>query len=207
MDQLTLYNGALRLCGERKLASLTENREPRRLLDDVWAEDCIKTCLEEGLWQFATDTQRIDYDPDIEPDFGYRRGFGRPDDYVRTVALSANEFMDPALTAFRDEAGIFYADLDTIFLSFISNGDDFGRDLSLWPQSFSKFVMSYMAVEINPRLTNSRASTADLEEVKRKRLSEAQGKDGVNRPTLFPPQGAWVTARRGMYPYRDPRRR
>ena len=34
-DQLSLYNNALTVLGERKIASLTENREPRRVLDDV----------------------------------------------------------------------------------------------------------------------------------------------------------------------------
>ena len=32
-DRLDVYNGALRRLGSRRLASLTENREPRRVLD------------------------------------------------------------------------------------------------------------------------------------------------------------------------------
>lgn len=207
MDQLTLYQGALRLCAERKLSGLSENREPRRLLDDVWAEDVVKTCLEEGLWQFATDSARIDYDPDITPQFGYRRAFQKPEHYVRTVALSANEFFDPPLTAFRDEGNIIYADLDTIYMSFVSDADDFGRDMSKWPQSFSKFVMAELALEINPRLTNATVKTDVIRNERKKRLSEAQGKDGSNRPTYFMPRGSWVNARLGSAPYRDPRRR
>ena len=35
-DRLDVYNGALRRLGSRRLASLTENREPRRVLDDIW---------------------------------------------------------------------------------------------------------------------------------------------------------------------------
>lgn len=208
MDQLTLYQGALRLCGERKLASLSENRPPRHLLDDVWGEDVIKTCLEQGPWQFATDTQRLDYDPDIEPDFSYRRGFPHPDGYVRTVGLSVNEFGDPPLTMYRDEGGVIYSDPDILYLSFVSNTDDFGRNLSLWPQTFSKFVMAVMAFEVNPRLTNSRAVTADIKQVMKERLNDALGKDGVNRPTTFPPRGLFVSARSGLYStMRDDRRR
>jgi hypothetical protein len=35
-SKLKLYNDALGILGERRLASLTENREPRRVLDEVW---------------------------------------------------------------------------------------------------------------------------------------------------------------------------
>jgi len=38
-SRLKLYNDALTACGESHLASLTEDREPRRLLDHVWDEN------------------------------------------------------------------------------------------------------------------------------------------------------------------------
>ena len=76
--QLDLYNGALLQVGERFLASLTEQREPRRLLDQVWAANGVKTCLEEGQWPFAMRTVQVDYDPSITPTFGYARVFQKP---------------------------------------------------------------------------------------------------------------------------------
>ena len=40
--RLQLYNRALRIIQERKLSSLTEKREPRFLLDDVWEEGGVR---------------------------------------------------------------------------------------------------------------------------------------------------------------------
>ena len=37
-SKLTLFNDALRLCRERKLVALTDNREARHLLDAAWAD-------------------------------------------------------------------------------------------------------------------------------------------------------------------------
>ena len=51
MNLLALYNIALFAIGERAIASLTESREPRRLLDEVWSRGVGATtaCLEQGL--------------------------------------------------------------------------------------------------------------------------------------------------------------
>ena len=52
-DKLSIYNGALNILGERKLASETENREPRYQLDDIWDNDMVDRCLQMGQWNFA----------------------------------------------------------------------------------------------------------------------------------------------------------
>lgn len=45
-SKLTVYNGALLVLGERKLASLSESTPSRRKLDTVWDDDGVKHCLE-----------------------------------------------------------------------------------------------------------------------------------------------------------------
>lgn len=197
MTKLQLYNGALRMCEERKLASLSEDREPRRLLDDVWTDDPIRRWLGAGQWQWATRTYMLDYDPDIEPDFGYLRAFAHPDDYVRTCAISAFDRFDPALTAFRDEAGYWFADMDVLYVAIVSDDDDYGRDYSKWPEAFSEYAQADLACKINPRLTGSRVATGDLMKERQRLLKVARGEDGVNRPTTFFSPGSWTNARRG----------
>lgn len=208
ITQLQLYNGALRLCGEGKLASLTEDRGPRHLLDDVWGEDTIEYCLEQGQWRFATRTQQLTFNPAINPDFGYSRGFDEPTDYVRTVMLSSNEYFDEALTRFEHEGGLFFADLDQIYLRFVSKDVLYGKNLGLWPKSFAKYVQSYLAFEVAPRLTGVKVDMEKLEKVMDDRLKKAQSIDGINRPTRFPPKGSWNNARLGRNSqYTDSRRR
>lgn len=191
-----LYTGALRLCGEGKVL-LSENREPRRLLDDVWDEDAIKYCLEQGQWQFATRTIKWEASATVSPTFGYRYAFEKPSDYVRTVALSTDEYFNSDFTEYRDEANYIFSDIDELYFGYVSDDDAYGRDLSLWPMSFSKYVQSYMAFEVAPRLTGVKTDMEKLERIMDKRLQQAQNKDGVNRPVQFKPQGSWNAARAG----------
>jgi hypothetical protein len=104
--QLDVYNDALLLCGERFLASLTEEREPRRLLDRVWASNGVRTCLEMGQWNFAMRSVQIDYDSGVQPAWGYNRAFAKPTDWVLTSGLCSDEFMRSPLTRYIDEAAI-----------------------------------------------------------------------------------------------------
>lgn len=197
IDKLGFYNGALRLCEERALASLTENREPRRLLDNVWSEDVVRNWLEEGQWQFATRAYALGFDPDFDPAFGYQHAFEHPDDYVRLVGISADEKFNNDLTEYRDEGGYWMCDLETLYVRVVSDDVDYGRDMTKWPPSFVRFAQADLACEINPRLTGSRVATDDLQKLRAKRLSEAQGKDGVNRPTQFYSNGTFSNARLG----------
>ena len=97
-DQLGLYNQALYLLGERSLASLTENREPRRILDVVW-RGAVKFCLEQGQWKFALRTSKLTYSTDVIPTFGYSRAFERPTDCVRLSKMCSDEYLKTPLNA------------------------------------------------------------------------------------------------------------
>lgn len=192
--RLDIYNGALRILGERRLASVTENREPRRLLDDVWDADAIKTCLEQGQWKFAIRTVEITYTPSIEPDFGYQRAFTKPTDLVRVVGLSAEPYFNNPLTRYVDEAGYWFSDYDTLYVRYVSDDDEYGRDLSLWPESFTKYVEYYMASEILPNLTASQAKEERVSRDMKKALVEARSRDAMAGPTQYLPLGGWSRA-------------
>lgn len=196
-EQLVLYNGALRMVGERKLGSITESREPRRVLDDIWAEDAVKACLEAGAWGFATRTALMEYDAGLEPDFGYQYGFEKPSDWVRTNALSLDEYFNQPLTGFTDEAGVIYTDSPEVYLSWVSDDNLYGNNYSLWTPSFKNYVMSYLAAKIVPTIANAATTVAKLEESMEKLLSNAQGKNAITRPTKRMPQGSWVSSRTG----------
>ncbi len=206
-DKLSRYNGALRICGDRSLASLTENRESRRLLDAVWNDGAVRACLAKGNWQWATRTQQINYDSSYDPDFGYRYAFPYPSDCVRTVAISDDEYFSEGMTQFVDERKIWFADVDKIYVKFVSDDSSYGGDLSLWPESFNDLIDSYLAMNIISKLTGIVTSVESVKDTYKKALSEAQGLDGLNRPTTFPSRGNWNRARNGFYSNRDNRRR
>ena len=132
-SRLTLYNGGLRILGERSLLSLSENVEARRRLDTAWDGGALKYCLEAGLWNFAMRTVELTYSPSVAPSFGMRYAFDKPDDFVRTGGIWSDESMKSPLLEYRDEGPYWFAELDTIYLSYVSNDAQYGADMSLWP--------------------------------------------------------------------------
>jgi len=201
--QLDLYNGALLHCGERFLASLTENREPRRLLDRVWSANGVKTCLEQGQWGFAMRTIAIDYDPSIEPGFGYSRAFTKPDDWILTSALCADEYFRSPLTRYFDEAGYWYGDLDTLYVRYVSNDALYGMDMNKWPESFREFVEVHFASKIILKLSNSQDEQEKLEKLRTKLLKTAKSRAAMADATSFPARGSWSSARNRFPNRRD----
>lgn len=199
--KLGLYNGALRILKERKLASLSENREPRRLLDDVWGDGstngAVRYCLEMGQWTFATRSAQVDYSPSITPGFGHRYAFDQPSDMVRVTAVCADEYYTQPLLEYVDERRYWYASQPTIYVKYISNDANYGADLSLWPESFVKVVEAYLAKEIAGSLTQGDDKVRLAEALWDQAKKEARSADAMNKPTVFPPPGSWVSSRRG----------
>lgn len=195
--RLKLYNSALFLVGERNLASLSENRLPRRLLDHLWDNGVVDFCLEQKQWKFATRTIRLDSDPSIEPDFGYQYGFVKPSDCLRTVALCSDEYFDHPIERYTDEAGYWFAETDPLYIKYISNDSQFGADLSLWPKSFEFYVGAHMAAEICLGLNQAETKQAALRKMADELLKKAASKDAMDGPTQRLPSGTWTNARAG----------
>lgn len=195
IDQLGLYQGALRMVGERKLSSLTEARRPRYLLDDVWAEDPVKACLEAGEWAFATRTVMMEAEDGVTPDFGYTYGFEKPEDWVRTVSVSLDEYFKTPLKEHRDEGGFLWLDSPEVFFSYVSDDTSWGRNMSLWTPSFINYAQSYLAKKICPTIVNSTTTIDQIDKEMEKYLSKAGGKNALTRPTHDMPPGGWVRAR------------
>ena len=204
VSQLSLYNGALRECKARKLLNLSEPREARFLLDDVWGDGgvtsgAVRYCLEDGLWGFATRTASVDYDPDYVPDFGMLYRFPQPTDFVRTVSLCVDDHFNEPLTQYSEETGAWYSDLQTIFVKYVSNDPTAGLDFTQWPESFVLFVERYMAFRIVGKLTKSQAAEDALEKKMMMAAKVARSKAAMEQPAKFPPQGMLVKARLGYW--------
>lgn len=198
-DKLLVYNAALLLCSSRALGSLSENREPRRLLDNVWDNGGVKTCLEASYWNFGTRTMRIDYDPGVAPAFGFKRGFAKPSDWCRTSVVSASEYLRPSLvdTQFSDEGGYWFSDFDELYVKFVSDLPEYGMDLSLWPESFTRYVEAYFAYRISFKITRDKELTKELENNQMKLKDGSAAKDAQDSGTSVPLEGSWNRARGG----------
>lgn len=196
-SQLTLYNRALRILGEAQLSSLTENRPVRNVLDGAWADNFVKSALEQGLWNFAIRTRMATYDPAVEPDFGYKRAFEKPSDWVRTAALCSDEYLREPVLAYSDEAGYWFTDLDTIYVSYVSDDVEFGLNYALWPETFTEFAAYHLAMKAAPTVVRGERRLMMLEKKHRDARLTARSSDAMASPPQMPATGSFVRARRG----------
>lgn len=200
-SKLSLYRGAAEVLGDRKIQSLTENVPLRKDLDGVWDRGGVNRCLQAGLWNFATQGVQLDYDPSYTPGYGYRRVFALPDEFVRLVALSDNEMFEPAYRQYHIDARHIFADLDVLYMRFVSSSEDYGLDFSKWPPNFTAFVEHDFAFRICRRVTGSGRTKKEIEGDRHNKLAEARSTDAAEEPSSVQPQGSWTRARgrRGRY--------
>ena len=199
VSKLTLFNGALLHCKERELASLSENIAARRELDRAWASagGAVDYCLGQGQWKFATRTIELASTPSVTPDFGYSKAFEKPTDHIRTVSLCSDPYQNVPLTQYAQEQSYFFADVDPLYLSYVSNDASYGGDYSLWEPDFVRYVEFYLATLVAPKLIQSEDDRKTLYQLTTKALLDAKSSCAMEGPTTFPPTGNWVAARYG----------
>ena len=193
--KLSIANGALRLLKEGKLTSaeLTNgSREPARLFNDIWDDGGLNHCLEAGQWRSAKRTLLIT-GVETDEDFGgYAYAFEKPEDFVRTCGVWSDNRQFVPLNDYRDENGFWYAELDHIYVAYVSNDALFGLDYSLWPPSFNEFVQAHFAAKMAGPLTSQGGEMLVYRE---RALRKALSIDGMSDPTRKLPNGGWVTSR------------
>lgn len=194
-SKLTLYNGANRLLGERRLRTLTEDRPSRRYLDEAWDDGVVDGALEEGYWNFATRSIQIEPSTTVTPDFGYRYAFEKPDDYIKLAAMCTDEFFKNPLIEYSDEGGYWFSDHDLMYVQYISNSTSYGLNMALWPQSFQKLVQAMLADEVKELVTGNDGKYDRIKKALKEAKLNARNKDAMNQPVKVAPHGSWVSAR------------
>lgn len=197
-DRISLYNKALLYCSEPPLASLEAANVSRRVLDAVWDDGAVRKILEEGLWNSALRTLEIAYEPGIEPPFGHRRAFVQPDDLVRVNALCADPFLRQPLLQYLDEAGYWYADITTLYVSYVSDDPAFGGDLAGWSPSLAEAGARWIASVAAHGFNKAETQIQRMEAMAEHAFSVARNRDAMNQPTRFAPPGSWTRARSGL---------
>jgi hypothetical protein len=193
-SKLTIFNGSLRLLGERR-TTLTEDRPARYYLDDAWDDGLVDDALEQGFWNFAMRTVQMPASTSVEPEFGYRYAFQKPTDYIRTAALCTDEFFKHTLHEYTDEANYWFADNDTLYLQYISNHVDYGLNIANWSGTFTAMVEAMLADEVKELVTGNDGKYDRIKKALKDARIDARSKDAMNQPVKFAPAGSWVSAR------------
>lgn len=195
-SRLNLYNGALvNVLGERALGSLTENRAPRRYLDQAWNNSAVDKLLIAGQWKFARRSVRMDADAGLAPQFGWQYAFARPQDHIRTLEVCADEMFCVPLEAYQEEDQVFVAVVTPFYLAYVSNDPAYGANLGKWPANFVEYAEFWLASKIIASLTGNKTDKAQLDKDVHKALAKAQSTDAMEGPTKYPPPGSWINAR------------
>ena len=196
VSKLSLYQGALLNLSIERLSDISEDIEPRHTLDDIWDNQLRDRVLQKGQWNFATRSVNLESSPSTTPTFGYQFAFDKATDFIRTIAVCRDEYFDVPLTRYFDEASWWFADMDPIYVRYISKDNSYGYDYSLWPPNFSEFVEHYMAYKAAGRL-KSQYDDEKLYKKMKRALLEAKSTDAMEDPARFFPRGSWARSRQG----------
>lgn len=206
-DQLSLYNGALIKLGQPRLSALTDEGKARRALDAEYAKT-VKGCLEAGLWNFAMRFVELTASPSADTNWGYRYVFDKPDDWLRTAGVTPDGHGRVPLLDYDDRSSYLLADIDTIYLRYVSNDPDYGLDLGKWPESFVEFVECSLALAVCEEVTGSNEKRDRLKQERKEAKHTASNTDAMNEPvTRYPPTGRLVASRGSSSRYRGDGRR
>ena len=198
-DRLSIYQRVCIELGETRLSGLTEQRKSRYLLDEVF-DDVVQESLEAGQWNFAERTVKIDYEPDVETQFGYKFVFFHPEDWVRTTGLGSGEYIDDCpLDRYQDDQKNWYADITPIYVRYVSNDTDWGLNIGAWPASFTRFVVLSLADRICEAVTQNASKKQGLQELLKRAKRDAMSKDAMRNASRRPPPGNLVMSRYGRY--------
>ena len=183
-DQLAIWNVALAHLGERRLASLTEPREPARVLADEWTA-AVRGCLEMTAWQFATRTQGIPASGDTPPN-GFLKTFPKPQDWLRTTDLAADSTFATPLEDYVEEGPNWYANTQPIWARYVSIDSQYGFNVNAWSQAFADLVALALAARCCRRLTGSGEMLGDLVKLREAAARDALALEEATAARRFP---------------------
>ena len=113
------------------------------------------------------------------------------------MAVCQDEFFKAPLLEHVDENDHWFCDLETIYIKYVSDHAQWGRDYSLWTELFRNCVATKMAKELGIGLAKSRHVKEDIRLEHEKYLKDAKSLDALNKPTTFKPPGSWTRSRLG----------
>lgn len=195
--KLGLLNGALIDLGARTLLDTGEGVEAARVLLTVY-DRVIADCLSRGSWNFATETVKAAADTGVTPEFGYSEVFAKPSDWVRTVAVSEDEYFTFPLLSYYDDVNYWSADSTPIYIRYVSNDTGMGLELTRWTDAFTRFVELELASRTCYRLTQDKSLTKAIMDERDKARRFALNRDAMDESQpKFPPPGSWTQSRSG----------
>jgi hypothetical protein len=157
VSKLTVYNEALRRLGEVRLASLTEDREARYELDDLWDLGAVDQCLRVASPLFARKTVKLTTTT-TTANHALENEHTQPSGFVALVGLFSDADLDEETKRYLIEQDKIYSELDTLWIRYVH---DYSADFTYWTQDFVNVVGAYLARGIGSRINPGDAAVYD----------------------------------------------
>lgn len=204
-DWLPIYNDALMILGLDEIVAPTDDSDRRQKLDRVLSAGLVGDILEDsGGWQFAQTTDRIDFDPSLQPEFGPEYAFNKPDDMHSIYGVWADEHLKVPIKEYIDEGDNLFCGYQVIYITYLTK--DMLVNPAQWPDYFRRYVAGCMAYNAAPSLLKDANGVTITKEVDRvrgvydTRRSSALSTDAMQSPPRRISEGNWVDSRyRGHY--------
>lgn len=195
--KLGLWNNALLELGHNALSDTGEAVESGRLLARVYSQ-VVEECIAAGSWNFAMETIKATADTGVTPEFGFPEVFAKPSDWVKTIAVSADENFAAPLTQYYDDANYWSADSSPIYIRYVSDDTGLGLELTRWPANFTRFVELELAARVALKVTQNDSLAQHVEGKRDDARKRALNVDAMNEPQpKFLPPGSWTLSRGG----------
>ena len=207
-DKLTIWNKALRLIGEGRLATVTapvdpaDDIESRAVLDDAWPTIALDG-LARGDWNFAMKTVELTASTTTTVIPGYDFAFDHPTDWIRTIAFNfvadfTNVFFFDTELDVVEEQGSWFTNSENFFVRYITSDLAGDARLTEYPPTYVEFISALLARDICERLTQGTSKIEYLDGLIDVRLRKAKSNDARNLKSNPVRPGKWIQGLSGQ---------
>lgn len=189
-DWLYIYNDALFIMGLPQLITVDDDSNTRAALDAALSTQLVLDELEDTGWEWANTSTQIQYNPSVEPSWGYRRAFDKPADVAVLSGLFCDEYMQHPLKNYSDEGSYFFADVNEMYVKYVAT--TLVSTPSAWPAYFRRLISANLARRCAAVLSGS-VEIAMMEYASAQKRAKAN--DLRNSPPRRIQNGTWTTRR------------
>ena len=158
LDKLGLYNDACRIAGAERLADLTEAREARYKLDEIFDLGAIEFCLRIAMPAFARKTASLS-NAGASTSPAYSATHNLPSDFVINLlradglpSLYADAKLEQPVARHHRDGDVIYTDYDTVYLRYVYLNETY----STWDAEFVRLFTAYLGMELAERIAPHR---------------------------------------------------
>ena len=189
-EWLPIYNDALSILGQTRIVDINDDSNRRSVLDTVLDNEIVEFVLEDIGWHWAITSDKITYNPSLDPEWGYQYAFDKPAKMHRFDGIWYDEYFSTPVKYYTDENDTIFCDAQELYVKYVSS--DYLVNVSLWKPHFKRLVAAYMAKEAAPNLAPEKYN--DAEEELKDRNSKSKSIDAMQSPPQVLTRGSWARA-------------